>query len=264
MYLGECYRPRPFRGSLLSAFLIIPLLLSGHPDLNDEEEMGEPIDHHPTVHHLFADHIPNSHPNIDDLMFEGFTLPSWHPKLGSIVRTRPWSTSPGFLLCSGVAALSIVFFVARVLTKCKNSRTEEIVVTKSTATNTTIDSSCSDETSSSQDGSVEAVMRRDNAQSFVNQHEERILVYKEKKSNWKKVFGKRVAKTNNSTGELMLCLLYVSVNAAALLASPDYAFGVGFGSLSAGNTVFVFLTAARNRCVRSLVLPCSEMPGVQF
>ena len=61
-----------------------------------------------------------------------------------------------------------------------------------------------------------------------------------------KVFSKRIKKSSHSTGEGLICLLYVLINAAALWASPHYSLGVGFGSLSAGNTLFTFMTASRN------------------
>mmetsp|Transcript_26788 Transcript_26788/g.56565 ORF Transcript_26788/g.56565 Transcript_26788/m.56565 type:complete len:806 (-) Transcript_26788:177-2594(-) len=217
-------------------------LFSGHPDVDDD--LGEPIGDHPTIHHLFEAHLPESHPDIDDLMREGFKLPSWHPKISSIVRVRSSSASPGALLCFGVAALFVVFVVSRIITKSKNSKqTREVVLSKGGDEDT---SSGSDDLSESKDGGFEIVMHRNNHGSNFNPNEERVLVYKEKKSNWKKVFGKRVAKTSISTGEVLMCLLYVLINVSALLVSPTYDLGIGFGSLSAGNTVFTFMTAARN------------------
>jgi predicted ferric reductase len=223
-------------------------VFSGHPDLTDDDEIGEPVDDHPTVHHLFAEHIPDSHPNIDDLMQEGFVLPSWHPKIGSIVIPRSSFTSPGFLLCAGVTVLFIVFLAARVITKWRNSkRTTEIVVTRSISTDKSDGGNDEVSVSSSDEGDIEVVMQRDNVEeSYINPNEDRVLVYKEKRANWKKVFGKRIAATSNSSGEVLLCLLYLVVNLAALWASPDHQLGIGLGSLSAGNTVVTFLTAARN------------------
>lgn len=219
-------------------------VFSGHPNLKDDYDVGEPVDDHPSVHHLFEAHLPDSHPNIDDLMQEGYNLPSWHPDISSIVRPRPLMTSPGSILGFFVAALFIVFMTSRSITKWRNSkRTREVVLTKSTAEETSISS---DGVSVSQEGDLEIVMHRDHHDTTLNPNEERILVYKEKTSNWKKVFGRRVTKTSNSTGEVMMCLLYVLINLAALWMSPTYAFGVGFGSLSAGNTLFTFMTAAKN------------------
>ncbi|KAL7547902.1 hypothetical protein ACHAWF_016792 [Thalassiosira exigua] len=138
-------------------------VFSGHPDLTDDDEIGEPVDDHPTVHHLFAEHIPDSHPNIDDLMQEGFVLPSWHPKIGSIVIPRSSFTSPGFLLCAGVTVLFIAFLAARVITKWRNSkRTTEIVVTRCISTDKSDGGNDEVSVSPSDEGDIEVVMQRDN------------------------------------------------------------------------------------------------------
>lgn len=222
-------------------------VFSGHPDLNDD--IGEPVDDHPSVHHLFEQHLPDSHPNIDDLLEEGYTLPSWHPDISTIVIRRSMLISPGSILCLAVTALLILIALTLNATKRRNSkRTEEVVITKNTVGET---SSSSDQISDSEeDGSIELrlepMIRRDNYDNNLNPQEERILVYKEKQATWKKVFGKRIKKTENSIGEAILCLVYILINFAALGVSPTYLLGVGFGSLSAGNVVFTFLTAARN------------------
>mmetsp|Transcript_20159 Transcript_20159/g.43790 ORF Transcript_20159/g.43790 Transcript_20159/m.43790 type:complete len:817 (+) Transcript_20159:888-3338(+) len=232
-------------------------VFSGHPDLNKDYEFGDPVDDHPSVHHLFVPHLPDSHPHIDDLMEEGYTLPSWHPDISTIVRPRSLVTSPGSILGFAVGALLLVITLTRNITKWRNSkRTTEMILTKNTAGDT---SSNSDYDSKSQDGCADElpgpghdqtrhlamVMRRDRDINL-NPNEERMLVYKEKKSNWKRIFGRRIVKSGHSTGEAMFCLLYVLINLAALWISPTYAFGVGFGSLSAGNTLFTFITATRN------------------
>lgn len=252
---------------------------SGHPDL--KEDIGEPIDDHPSVHQLFEAHLPGSHPNIDDLLEEGYTLPSWHPDISKIVLPRSLLTSPASILGFAVGALLIVIALARAITKWRNSkRTKEIFISNSMARqtsgndddfngreevgidelpgveirltkNTSVETSSSSDRDSDSRESVEpsgldqtrnlAMIRRD-----FNPNEERILVYKEKTSNWKKVFGRRVMKSSHSTGEAIICVFYILINVAALWISPTYAFGVGFGSLSVGNTLFLFMTAARN------------------
>jgi len=220
-------------------------VFSGHPDLN--EDIGEPIDDHPTVHHFFEAVVPDDHPNIDDLMQEGYTLPSWHPTISSIVVRRPLAASPGLILGFIVVALLLVLMLSRVITKLRNSKqTTEVALTKNPSEETSSSDDVSDDELGSQEEGVEIVMHRIHHDSNLNPNEERILVYKEKESTWKKVFGKRVMKSSHSTGEAMICILYLLINLVALMISPTYSFDIGFGSLSAGNTVFVFMTAARN------------------
>ena len=60
-------------------------VFSGHPHITNDSPA---IDDHPSVHHLFEAHLPDSHPNVDDLMREGFELPSWHPRISQIVIPR--------------------------------------------------------------------------------------------------------------------------------------------------------------------------------
>jgi hypothetical protein len=77
-----------------------------------------------------------------------------------------------------------------------------------------------------------------------------ITAYQEKKNTrlryaWTKFFGKRLSGTDHSHGYLVFCLFYVAVNFAALLLSP-YDFNVGFGSLAAGNIVFLVVSAIKN------------------
>lgn len=196
------------------------------------------------MHHLFEAHLPASHPDIDGLMREGFVLPSWHPDIAGIVRPRSQVTSPGAMLGFAVAAVLLVIVVARSITKWRNSlKMQEVTVTKSIANETIVSN---DSLSDSLEGSVE-VMRRERLDVGTYEQEDRVLVYKEKKSSWKTAFGRRVVGTgSHSAGEAALLAAYVLINAGALLASPDYSLGVGFGSLSAGNVLFVFLTAARN------------------
>jgi len=223
-------------------------VFSGHPHITNDSPA---IDDHPSVHHLFEAHLPESHPNVDDLMREGFELPSWHPRISQIVIPRSIATSPGSILCLVIATIVLIIMLARNITKCRNSkRTIDIIVPKNNADKVLYDetSSSGDSLSESQDGSTE-VIRRDQEQpglSLSNPNQERILVYKEKKSSWKEVFGRRIGKGSRSTGDAVILLCYLAVNVGALFASPDYDLGLGFGSLSAGNTLLVFITAARN------------------
>ena len=136
-----------------------------------------------------------------------------------------------------VGALSIMIMLFRSITKWRNSKcTMELILAKSTPVEA---SSSSEDMSDSQEGYTDV-------NSYPNPNKERVLVHEEKTSNWKKVFGKRMKKSSHSTGEGLICLIYVLINAAALWASPHYSLGVGFGSLSAGNTLFTFMTASRN------------------
>ena len=103
---------------------------SGHPDLKDD--LGEPVDDHPSVHHLFEAHMPSSHPNIDDLMQEGYTLPSWHPDISKVVAPRPLVTSPEMLLAVAVGALFIMIILSKSITKWRNSkRRMKLILAKS-------------------------------------------------------------------------------------------------------------------------------------
>jgi len=98
-----------------------------------KDDLGEPVDDHPSVHHLFEAHLPSSHPHIDDLRQEGYTLPSWHPDISKIVVPRQLVTSPGMLLAIAVAALSIIIMLSRSITKWRNSkRTMELTLAKNT------------------------------------------------------------------------------------------------------------------------------------
>jgi len=221
---------------LLCSLLFYFSKFSGHPDLKDD--IGEPTDDHPTVHHLFEAHLPDGHPNIDDVMQEGYTLPSWHPDISSIVVPRPMAASPGLILGFIVAALLLALVLSQAIAKLKNSKqTMELALTKNTSETSSSDK-VSDGVSGLQEEYVDIVMHRIHNDSNLNPNEERILVYKEKTSTWKKVFGKRVMETSNSTGEAMICVLYLLINLAALMISPSYSFGIGFGSLSGMFSIF--------------------------
>lgn len=194
------------------------------------------------MHHLFESHLPDSHPDIDDLMLNGYTLPGWHPKISTFVKPRPMGTSPGSLLCLAVAGLVIIVMLLRKRTQWKNSRrTMEKTFNKHSEDTS---SSGSDNLSESPNG-IE-IMRRDQSDFNPNPNDEKILVYKEKKTTWKSIFQKRIAKSSHSTGNAMICFVYILINLAALWVSPQYEWGLGFGSLSAGNALITILTASRN------------------
>jgi hypothetical protein len=77
-----------------------------------------------------------------------------------------------------------------------------------------------------------------------------IIAYREKRntrlrSAWIKVFGKRAFGTHSSNGDMVFCLCYLVLNSLALLLSP-YDLNVGFGSLAAGNIVFLVVSAIKN------------------
>ncbi|KAL7550381.1 hypothetical protein ACHAWF_014524 [Thalassiosira exigua] len=228
-------------------------IFSGHPNLN--EELGDSIDNHPPIHHFFEAHIPESHPDIDTLMMEGFELPIWHPDVGGeMVQRRSLATSPASILAYIVLAILVVIALARSATRWKNSKqTDEMTVDEGSFDIPPPPPPLEervwslDSLSDSRGGDLE-VTYKDHVDVDVGSHryEERVLICREKRAGWKDVFGGRVPKTSFSRGEAALLLCYLLVNVAALLASPTYAIGVGFGSLSAGNLVFVFVTAARN------------------
>ena len=67
-----------------------------------------------------------------------------------------------------------------------------------------------------------------------------------------KLFGKRISGTHHPHGYVVFCLFYVAVNFAALLLSP-YNLNGGFGSLAAGNIVFLVVSAITNIVVMWLL-----------
>ena len=84
-------------------------VFSGHPNLKTDYVEGDPVKDHPSIYFLFESHLPRNHPNIDDLMREGYVLPVWHPSMSSMVEPRSLATSPASLLSYYVASLSLVF-----------------------------------------------------------------------------------------------------------------------------------------------------------
>ena len=107
-------------------------------------------------------------------------------------------------------------------------RTMEVIRTKNTTEETS--SSSDDSDSGTGEGCIEAATKGDRRHAIFDPNEERVLVYKEKKSSWKQTFGKRHG--NKSRAEVVFCVLYVLANVVALWVSPSYDFGAGFGSLS--------------------------------
>jgi hypothetical protein len=267
---------------------------SGHRALA-KEMIVPPFEHHPTVYHLFMVHQPPDHPNIDDLIEEGFTLPRWHPSISHMIAPRVLAFSPGSLLCY---ALSALFVVALVLRNCKhwyNSRhrsneksypgkgDENIIIDDTRRSSSDVSSNSDDERSalpsttpglSHDDGydfdplflsliaDVNTLPRLDqkhhNAMTISRIQNESdaepvqssIIAYREKRNNrlrsaWIKTFGKRAFGTHSSNGDLVFCLFYLVLNSLALLLSP-YDLNVGFGSLAAGNIVFLVVSAIKN------------------
>lgn len=265
----------------------------GHPDLETEYEQGDPVDHHPSIHYMMESYLPDYHPNIDDLLREGFVLPSWHPAISNMVKPRSLATSPASMMSYIIASLFVAMLLLRSARKLK-SRTMEMPLVfpgglegNSKEISQTYQSSDDEsensiyvepvmtgddnnDDSAEVDNVYEGVLpgldnRRHQAMELHKKHRdstlapksehvrESILVYREKKNNelrsrWTKIFGRR-AKSDLSTGEATLCLSYILINVVALLISPTYQLKVGFGSLSAGNTLFLVMTATRNSVI---------------
>lgn len=271
--------------------------------------------HHPKIHHLWVPYQPldYDHPNIDDLMEEGFELPSWHPSIAQMIEPRVLALSPGSLLCY---ALSALFVVAVVLRNSKHwfntNRTSKKGQSKKLGGDSRSESSRSISSSDDFDAKVGDNVfdsRKDKTYLLYNvadvasvssgknnvplcplshpqdgvevgtksltmfaniddrhhnaievsqkQHESDvekvlpiIIAYQEKRntilrSARTKIFGKRVFGTDSSNGHFIFCLLYIMVNAAAVLLSP-YDYNVGYGSLAAGNIVFLVVSAIKN------------------
>ena len=107
-------------------------VFSSHPDLAIHKTQKS-IKHHPTIDHLFADVLPPFHPNLDELMEEGFTLPSWHPDIAPMVELRDQTLSPGALLCYAFSALFLIAVLVRNTKSWINSMsTKETLVGKQT------------------------------------------------------------------------------------------------------------------------------------
>jgi predicted ferric reductase len=259
-----------------------------HPELDEDYEIGDPVDNHPSVHYMFQEYLPDNHPNIDLLMARGFVLPSYHPDIRSVVQQRSLSTSPASLLSYAIASVIVLILIVQNAWKLKR-RTEVKVVPpppKALAIDQSFEATLGSYESehdhddpviihddSNDDTQVEVGhefecalpsldQRRHHAMEMNQAHYDdnlgpredvrrNILAYKEKKtsslrSKWNNACGKRVIKSHSSIGEVMNCLLYVAINLSALLASPTYNYPIGLGSLSAGNTLCLVMTATRN------------------
>jgi hypothetical protein len=265
---------------------------SGHRALS-KEMIVPPFQHHPMVHHLFVAHQPPDHPNIDDLIKEGFTLPRWHPSISHMIAPRVLAVSPGSLLCYGLSALFVVALVLRNYKHWYNShRSNEkpfqgkclensMIIDETDNKMSSFNSddlrsalpptppglSCHegidiDASSSSMIADGNTLSRLDkkyhNAMEISRLRNESddepvqssIIAYREKRntrlrSAWIKIFGKRAFGTHSSNGDLVFCLFYLVLNSLALLLSP-YDLNVGFGSLAAGNIVFLVISAIKN------------------
>ena len=261
-----------FVDSLESAYYVPTFSVwFGHPNLSTDYDMGDPIDNHPSIYYMFEKYLPEGHPNIDEMMRTGFILPSYHPDIRAAVEPRPLVTSPASLLSYSVAAILLLILLVRSFRKLK-SRTMEIppppkILENDTSIPATLADSVDsdiDEPVGIHESSVEVGVpslnqRRHHAMELNQNHHDdnlgpqenvhqNIIAYKEKKNtvlrtNWNKAFGRRMVKSDVSMGEAVNCLFYIIINIAALLASPYCSYALGFGSLSAGNTLFLVMTA---------------------
>ena len=264
---------------------------SGHRALV-KEMIVPPFKHHPTINHLFMAHQPPDHPNIDDMIEEGFTLPRWHPSISHMIIPRALAVSPGSLLCYALSALFLVAILLRNYKHWHNSNRSneksfpgeniENDINDDTKIGSSDGHSSSDGTRSStppppppHDEAVEIdpltssmstheitlsrldqryhnamEISRINNESDAEPVQCSIIAYREKRntrlrSAWIKIVGKRALGTYSSNGELVFCLFYLVLNSLALLLSP-YDLNVGFGSLAAGNIVFLVVSAIKN------------------
>jgi hypothetical protein len=89
-------------------------VFDGHPALVEGMTL-RPFAHHPTVHRLWQSRLPPDydHPNIDDLIEGGFTLPDWHPYIGHMIAPRDAAVSPGSLLCYALSGLFVFALILR-------------------------------------------------------------------------------------------------------------------------------------------------------
>ena len=242
-----------------------------HPNIDEDYEIGDPIDHHPSVYYMFEEYLPDGHPNIDVLMARGFVLPSYHPDIRNVVEQRSLATSPASLLSYCIASIVVLVVLIRNAGKLRR-RTEEIPpppmmriddsIQCTLSTHTESDNSNKEivEVEAKFEGTLPRLDHRHNVAIELNHNHrdsdlgpqedirENILAYKEKKSTflrstWKNAFGRRILKSDISTGEVFNCFLYVLINIVALVMSPSYQYPIGLGSLSAGNTLFLVMTA---------------------
>ena len=254
-----------------------------HPELGEDYEIGAPVKHHPSVHNIFEKYLPDNHPNIDLLMARGFVLPSYHPDIRSIVQQRSLLTSPASLLSYVIASIVVFTLIVQNASKLKRRTEVVPPPPKPLSIDQSFEATLgsyesehdyddsviihddsNDETQAAVGREFECalpslnqrrhhalVMNQDHHDENLGPREdvrENILAYREKKttklgSKWNNARGKRVIKSNSSVGEVINCVLYVVVNLAALVTSPTYNYPIGLGSLSAGNTLFLVMTA---------------------
>ena len=272
--------------------------------------MGDPIDYHPPVQHLFEEYLPDGHPDVDELMRRGFVLPRYHPDISLALDPRSLATSPGALLSYCIASIVLAILLVRCvgktrrrttkiarpsLTPVPSSDSDDAVIIRewTMGQHDSIEVECRKtaqarsyawafisrlggedddnvEVSFNEEETVETELKYEGAPPSLDQrrhhimglnknhHDDElgpqenvrrdILAYEEKKStmlrsNWSKTFGLRFVKSDVSMGEAISCLVYVIINVIALLASPTYSYDLGFGSLAAGNTLFLVMTA---------------------
>ena len=92
-----------------------PSLAHDHPDIEAEYAAGRSIpENHPSVHWRLQVALPVNHPNIDAVLRDtaSHPLPSWHPRLGTLV-TRRSIWSPGLILLVFVAVWFALLVLAR-------------------------------------------------------------------------------------------------------------------------------------------------------
>lgn len=284
-------------------------VFSGHPYLGTNYDTRIPIEHHPTIHYLFENALPDHHPNIDELMTTGFSLPSWHPELDLVITQRTLSTSPAAILSYTCAILFAVVLITRNARHWSNLRkSSELVVddhassshdrisvdttmkthhdvddsAKEIHVSISVDNSLSDEGDEIECvGSNEAPLPRlnhmhHNAMKLHKHHNDdnleparepvrsSIIAYQEKKNSRMRsaytfIYGRRVPLTHFSSGEVLWCSLYIVANVIALLTSPTYNLDVGFGSLAAGNILFLIISAAKNSIFMTLRIAFDQM-----
>ena len=92
-----------------------PSLAHDHPDIEAAYAAGEPFpENHPSIHWRLQVALPVNHPDIDAVLRDtaAHPLPSWHPKLGTLV-TRRSIWSPGLILLVFVALWFALLALAR-------------------------------------------------------------------------------------------------------------------------------------------------------
>ena len=261
-------------------------IYAGHPDIEKAFNRGEKLFRgHPQIHGMFKEaltkYVPNGHPNLDQIFASpnDYPLPDWHPSLSEIIQyENSLLKTPGnvftFLFFAFVLLVSIVQTLKHVLKKMKHKSTKKMIPYDTvSSTEYGLDRMAEIEYLESTprrriQGHLveiddETIVSKDQI-FFDNQAPPnyspvpRTYLAREKMSTlyhsfWTRLTRTRIPRTQWNTGNLLVCLIYLGMNAAAILVNLSYGFGRAFGSLAAANTIVLIISATRNSVLTLLL-----------